>query len=288
MAYPDQMSAMQLELELKNVTSRDWQLWSLAILLLVVVTAGFFALGLPLFWSTSSVPGARPYLSQLLFGLIILCALVSLYLRDQKQQLNSTRDRLIRGLINGAGREPTGFIDALTGAYTSAYLQQAVIREAARADRTGGRLALARVSVGGLGRIVRNAGPAAGDHLLVASMQVLRATFRGTDVLCRTSDNEFTLLLPDTNTYQAACALERLHRSVTAWNNASTFKYKLTLNFAVVEYAAGGSVSELLTVLKHAVPVDNTQSIMAPVHSLPQPRGFSQIWASLASSSTPN
>jgi diguanylate cyclase (GGDEF)-like protein len=287
MAYPDQ-TITQLELELKNVTSRDWHLWSLAILLLIVVTAGFFALGLPLFWSSSAGTGVRPYLSQLLFGLMALCTLVSLYLRDQKQQLNSTRDRLIRGLINGAGKEPTGFIDPLTGAYSSAYLQQALIREAARTDRTGSRLALARVSVGELRRVVRNAGPAAGDHLLVACMQVLRATFRGTDVLCRTSDNEFTLLLPDTNSSQAAYALARLHRAVTAWNNASSFKYKLTLSFAAVEYGAGGSLSDLLSVLKHAVPVDNAESINPPAELFPPTRGFAQLWTSLTSSSTPN
>jgi len=284
MAYQDQVNVAQLELELKDVTSRDWHLWSLAILLLLVFTAGFLALGLPLFWSSASISGSRVYLPQLLFGLIVLCALMSLYLRDQKQQLNSTRDRLIRGLISGAGKEPTGFIDALTGAYTRAYLQQAILREVARADRSKSRLVLARVSVDEFSRITRNAGSAASDHLLVACMQLLRATFRGTDVLCRTSDDEFTLLLPDTNAEQGACALGRLHRAVDAWNKASTFKYKLNLTFAVVEYAAGGNVGDLLSLLKQAVPASKTDAVVVSTESLRRPP-VSQPWAVLSSSS---
>src|SRR4051812_46337987 len=86
--------------ELQELSSRDFQLWSIATLVAIVLVIGFFAVVAPTVqWSMRSIHTEARYLPQLFFGLIALIVLVNVYLVQQRRALTAARERLVRQLL---------------------------------------------------------------------------------------------------------------------------------------------------------------------------------------------
>ncbi len=105
--------------------------------------------------------------------------------------------------------------DNLTGLPNRMLFRELTQAAVAAAARDGGRLALLFIDVDRFKAINDTLGHAAGDSLLVTLAQRLRAAVRASDVVCRHSGDEFTVLLHDGSQWdEVAATAERVLKSM--------------------------------------------------------------------------
>lgn len=102
--------------------------------------------------------------------------------------------------------------DALTGALNRRGLDQILEREVARCQRNKAKLSLAMVDLDHFKQINDNHGHSAGDQMLVHFTSLIRGVLRKSDALVRYGGEEFTLILPETDTRGALLVLGRLQQ----------------------------------------------------------------------------
>jgi diguanylate cyclase (GGDEF)-like protein len=255
-------NSRDVQLELRDLAGRDWQLWSIGLLVLMVVATGFVTLGLPgLVWGGEKAPIVQTqFLPQLISGLMVLVGLLNIYLVSQKRRLDKMRDSLIRNVMMKGAEENSPIIDRLTKVFGRDYVDVALEREIARADRTRTTMTLALFDVAGISGINRDFGTLAGDYVLLVTGQLLKKTFRGGDTVCRFAGDQFLVILPETSSAQAEHAFARVADGIDRWNDNSELKYRLSLHVGVATYVCGVPAEDLLTVVRTSLQADKQAS----------------------------
>jgi len=105
-------------------------------------------------------------------------------------------------------------IDSKTGLYNNKYFNTNVADELRRARRFGRPLAVIMADLDGLTHINNTYGHLAGDAALAAVGKVIREQVREYDVAARFGGEEFTLLMPETTTYEGYVVAERIRKAV--------------------------------------------------------------------------
>src|SRR5882724_8280799 len=220
----------EIQQEIDQLSSRDWQLWSIGILLMLVFASGFLALVLPnLAWSQRNLILDHRFVPQLMFGLITLVVLVNIYLVSQRKSLNSTRGSLIRELV-----------------FNRRAMDEFVSREITRVNRQGTHLTFLILDIDGFRAVNSNFGHQTGDAVLVDMAQMLKNNFRGADLLFRYGGDEFLVVMPETSEEQAEIAVRRLLRGVESWNVTSKRGFELQINWGITAHVAGAIISDVL------------------------------------------
>ena len=130
------------------------------------------------------------------------------------------------------------FHDALTGLHNRGYFEEEMRRLATGRFNPVGILVC---DVDGL-RIVNNvAGHAAGDALIRGAAEVLRRTFRSSDVVARIGGDEFAVLLPQCPAPVAQSRCRDLAHHIEEWNAGSPLYLGLSLGLA--HHQEGGKPS---------------------------------------------
>lgn len=241
----------ELSLELKQLSNKDLELWSILVLIGVVVTIGFLTLIAPnLVWRSGPVTVDSHFLPQLFSGFIVLLALFNIYLFDQKRRVNQTRDRLIRKLMAEQSTS-SELCDPLTKLFSRSYLDLLIPKEVARADREDKSLGFGYFSIDNSKSVEARFGNVAGEHLLLVFSQVLKSTLRGSDIISRHGQEEFLVLLPGTGDPQTHRAIERVLEAVEVWNHTTAFPYKLEVRAGCSSYSSGSSVEGAIFAAKH-------------------------------------
>ena len=236
----------ELNLELRDLSTRDLLLWSIALLVMLVVAIGFACLVVPnILWKSGPLNLDTKLMPQFVSGFLVLVVLFNIYIVDQKRRLNRLRDRLVHRMLL-EDRDEAAFVDSLTGLYTRQYAEQLLRREAERADRNGATITFAYLDILNFRQINQRFGSLAGDHLLMVFSKMLKSTFRGSDLVARFAGDEFLAMFPDTTEGQAKIALDRLDRTITAWNRSTEFSYKLDLKIGISSYTKGKQIAETL------------------------------------------
>lgn len=125
--------------------------------------------------------------------------------REKVLQKNS--DRLTREVMT----------DSLTRAFSRGFFEQFYQQEFARSRRQGTKLALIMVDVDYFKNYNDEYGHPAGDKVLIAVVQALKAELlRSTDKLFRYGGEEFVAILPDCTQHKALVIAERLRTAVQA------------------------------------------------------------------------
>jgi len=100
--------------------------------------------------------------------------------------------------------------DPATGLLTARPFRVRLAEEVQRAGRHGRPLTLVVLVIDELDSLTRREGFRAGDELIETAARTLRARVRTSDVLARTGQAEFALLLPETGAGEAGVALQRV------------------------------------------------------------------------------
>ena len=244
------MRAEEIQEQIQQISGRDLQLWSIVILVVLVLTAGLLALTIPnLVWAQKVLHVEQGYLPQLFFGLISLVLLFNIYLLGQKLTLNATRRALISELVLNERLESLSLIDPLTQLLNRRAVNVLIPREVARANRLGGSLTFMTVDINRFRSINQNFGNAEGDIVLSGFAKILKAVFRGGDLVFRQGGDEFLILMPDTTEQQSEYPVERLLREVEQWNLSSKKSYEVSFSWGVAAYITGTDYAEVLRVV---------------------------------------
>jgi len=138
------------------------------------------------------------------------------------------------------------FIDGLTGLYNRRgfiMLGEPYIK---RAQRQKGQFLIVSVDVAGLKQINTAASYDEGDAVLRAVAEILRKSFRDSDLLSRLDGGTFAVMAVDANTDKAPIIATRLQYNVQEWNNRTIRNYELKLNLGFTEFDPGGAIEDLM------------------------------------------
>lgn len=239
--------AEEIQLQIQELSGRDFQLWSIGLLVMLVLTAGVLALIWPnLAWKPRVVHIEQGYLPQLFFGLISLIVLSNIYLLTQKSALNATRKKLIRELVLNERLESISLIDHLTQLFNRRAMNELIPQEVARANRQGSSLTFLMIDLNDFRVINSKHGHAEGDECLVEFSKILRSIFRGGDVVFRNGGDEFLVAMPDTTEEQAEYPVQRMQRMVQDWNANARKNYELSFSWGLASYVTGADVADVL------------------------------------------
>jgi diguanylate cyclase (GGDEF)-like protein len=246
----------EVQLKMRRLSSRDLQLWLLALLVLLVTVAGVVAIVLPnVSWNSSSLRVESRYLPQVLFGLIGLVILFNLYVLQQRRELNRARDQLIRSLVEKERADALPLMDPVTKVFHRRYLELLLPKEVSRSKRSGSSLTLLLADLTGLAAINLSHGDAAGDRILAEVAQLMEATFRVSDTVVRYSADQFLVVMPETGEEQAERALERLLEALAARNQSSSAPCPVALGCGMATYREGADINDVLRIAEHNLRV---------------------------------
>jgi diguanylate cyclase (GGDEF)-like protein len=236
--------AVEIEQKIRALDWRDRQLWLIASLALLTISAGFLALLLPhILGQLSMVVAHDQNLPTLLVSLICLLVLLNIYLFRERNLLLASRRELILELQRAEKRAHT---DALTGVYNRRFMQDAIDREIELVKRNGNSLCLMLADVDDFKTFNTRYGHLAGDRILMEVAMLLRKNFRAADLIIRYGGDEFLVIMPDTNLDQGTIAIDRLEGLLVRWNGKEHREYTLSLSCGVATYSAGQSVEDMI------------------------------------------
>jgi two-component system cell cycle response regulator len=120
-----------------------------------------------------------------------------------------------------------------------------------RLIRRKGAGLLIYVDLDGLKEINDNYGHVEGNHALLMAANVLRSSFRQSDIVGRLSGDEFCVLMTDARQSTSAQVLRRLRQGIDVANGKSTAPFRLSFSVGIADVPAASRAS-LEDLLKRA------------------------------------
>jgi len=196
-------SLRALQASLRRLERRDWWLWVVAFLLLLLLCAGVSSLGISILLVESDST-RQLELNLALRGLVGLVLLFSVYTVYQLVLIKNLRRGLTEQLETATRLEARAeefqqlaLRDPLTGLYNRRAIEEHLQAELARSDRHDYPLAALLLDLNGLKVINDHFGHLAGDQVLRAFAQRLKKAVRCSDLPARIGGDEFIVVLPE-------------------------------------------------------------------------------------------
>jgi len=235
----------QLEKDIKALDWRDLELWGIGACVLFALAAGFVLLLAPqLIWKFSASAHSTN-LPLYTWGLIALLLSLNAQTLYQRLRLQKMRADLVRQLQEA---ERAAQVDSLTGVFNRRYMESMLAKEVSRAERYQSRLCLAVLDVDKFKEFNTRFGHLEGDRVLRVVAMLLCKNFRAADTVIRYGGDEFVVVMPETDLYEATLAVKRLQKHYFAqWNRAhSSYGYSITVTCGVAELKAGMTAGQLI------------------------------------------
>ena len=142
--------------------------------------------------------------------------------------------------------------DPLTGLYNRRYLEESLTREIARCGRRNLPLSVIMLDVDHFKQFNDTHGHGGGDALLAAVGQLLSSRLRGEDIACRYGGEEFTVILPESDSSDALRRAEELRLALSQMSVPLSGKTlpPITASLGVASYPVDGVAG--LTLLRKA------------------------------------
>jgi diguanylate cyclase (GGDEF)-like protein len=172
----------------------------------------------------------------------------------QLEILLEEKDELTKKLADANERlELLAHTDPLTGLANKRSLEQALVRDLARADRDKTCLSVVVADVDHFKQVNDRYGHAIGDVVLQRVAKLLSSTLRTGDLATRFGGEEFVLILPGTNAFGAKLAAERIRRAVSQVEfEGPQGKFQITISFGVTSVVGPGCSGMSKQVFKEA------------------------------------
>ncbi len=142
--------------------------------------------------------------------------------------------------------------DPLTGLFNRRYMEDSLERELYRAAREGGSLGVIMADLDHFKAFNDHSGHVAGDEVLRSVAELMTASVRAEDIVCRYGGEEFTILLPNANLDETRLRAETLREAVSGL--AAPDGQQLTLSLGVAAFPGHGTTArELIEVADTAL-----------------------------------
>lgn len=213
---PVPSQAELIRASVRRIQVRQWQLWSSAFLVTLLLALGIASFGFPGILAKAET-FSRFYLGQTLRGLVGLVLIFNIYTIYQQLQIHRIQ-RQLSDQVEALGKMEVrteevyrlAVIDPLTGLYNRGAGEHRLGEEIARSQRHGTPLIALVFDIDGLKHVNDTFGHAAGDELIKHFAESLKRAIRGSDVPVRLGGDEFLVVLPECKFGQVHFVLSRL------------------------------------------------------------------------------
>ncbi len=207
----------EIQTSLQKLERRDWWLWILAVVVMLLLTLAVVSLSFPNLLKVED-PFFQFSLNQAVRGLVGLVLLFNTYsiyqqvmVKRLRRQLSEQLDAMTRLRARAEEFHKQATIDSLTGLYNRRFAEQRLAAEADRSRRYGHPLTVLAIDLNDFKQINDHYGHPAGDLVLKEFAERLNSGIRVSDLAVRMGGDEFLVLLPECPPEQVRTLLARLN-----------------------------------------------------------------------------
>jgi diguanylate cyclase (GGDEF)-like protein len=206
----------EVKKRLRKLERRDWWLWSMAIVVMLLLTFAVFSMSFPELTKVDD-PFFQFSLNQSVRGLIGLVLLFNTYTIYQQVMVKRLRRQFSKQLdemrvlqVRAEEFHRLSVVDPLTGLYNRRIAEERLAAEASRSRRYGHPLTVLALDLDKFKEINDTYGHLVGDQVLQGFAARLSSAIRLSDFAARMGGDEFLVLLPECLTDQVEILLARL------------------------------------------------------------------------------
>jgi diguanylate cyclase (GGDEF)-like protein len=238
----------QLQEQLIKIERRDWELWILALLMVVILMVGYLLVIVPAVFMGQRVFFFQANMSsQLLIGQMVLVLLFLAYLAHKHIQVRNLRSQSITEALNYQVAHTQLLLDPLTQAFNRAGLEEIISKEMKRVRRKQATMVFLYIDVNDLKKVNTRFGHLSGDLVLTDVGAILKNCARGSDYVIRMGGDEFLVALVDTDEPGAEVVKRRIVEHANSWNQESRLPgFNLGLSIGVQVFDGTRSFDEVL------------------------------------------
>jgi diguanylate cyclase (GGDEF)-like protein len=261
MILPDQLTLEQpshpeadqrlaeIQTQLEKLERRDWWLWGLAVIVMLLLTFTVFSMSFPELIKVDD-PFFQSGLDRAVRGLAGLVLIFNGYTIYQQVMIKRLRRQFSEKLaemrvlqVRAQEFHRLAIIDPLTGLYNRRVAEERIAAEASRSQRYGDALTVVALDLNDFKRINDTHGHAAGDQVLKEFAKRLSSAIRLSDFAARMGGDEFLVLLPECPATQVDAFLKRLQNLVVEYGGQ---KIPVLFSAGWVGYEVGESTADFL------------------------------------------
>lgn len=239
----------ELQGKLRKLERRDWWLWSMAVVVMLLLTFAVFSMTFPgmvrvddPFFQTSLDRAVRG-----LIGLVLIFNAYTIYqqvmVKRLRQQFSAKLGEMRILQVRAEEFQRLALVDPLTGLYNRRVAEERLAAEASRSQRYGHPLTVVSLDLDKFKQINDTYGHLAGDHVLKEFAKRLSTAIRLSDFASRMGGDEFLVLLPECSTRQVGALLARLRPMETEYGGQ---KIPICFSAGWVGYEKGETTEQFL------------------------------------------
>jgi diguanylate cyclase (GGDEF)-like protein len=239
----------EIQAQLEKLERRDWWLWGLAVIVMLLLTFTVFSMSFPELIRVDD-PFFQSGLDRAVRGLAGLVLIFNAYTIYQQVMIKRLRRQFSEKLsemrvlhVRAQEFHRLAIIDPLTGLYNRRVAEERIAAEASRSQRYGDALAVVALDLNDFKRINDTYGHPAGDQVLKEFAKRLSAAIRLSDFAARMGGDEFLVLLPECPATQVETFLKRLQNLVVEYDGQ---KIPVLFSAGWVGYELGESTADFL------------------------------------------
>jgi len=144
--------------------------------------------------------------------------------------------RLIKTRETASRLEELSLVDELTGIYNRRGFHSLSRHHVEIANRMGRSMLACFFDLDHMKNINDVHGHGAGDAILAAAADVLKKTFRGSDIISRWGGDEFVVLMINADGGNVTAIEERIYKNIDAYNDDADHPYLLSMSWGIAVY----------------------------------------------------
>jgi len=206
----------EMQAELQRLEHRDWWLWSMAVIVMLLLTFAVFTMTFPGLIKVDD-PFFDASMNRAVRGLVGLVLIFNAYTIYQQITVKRLRRDFIRKIeemrtlqVRAEELERLAQVDSLTGLANRRVADERLASEAARSARYGHPLTVISFDLDNFKQINDTYGHLTGDQVLKHFARRLELAVRKSDIAARMGGDEFLVLLPECTTAHVPTLVSRL------------------------------------------------------------------------------